>query len=304
MKTTENNSTQVIVIGLGNMGTAIALLLLNSGYKVAVWNRTASKAEPLVSQGAVFATDIQEGIRTSSVVIICVYDYSATRSIFDNHALTDVLKGKVLIQLTTGSPKEARELGKTVHQFGAEYLDGAIQVAPEQMGKSDTTILFSGSKDAFGTIDTILKTLGGNLVYLGEDAGTASAMDLATLSSIYGTLFGFFHGAAISESEGLDVARYAAIVADILPSFGEFLKHEASVIQSGNFETSQSPLSISVAATERLLQTAKEAGINTDFPMYASGVLKKAENAGYADEELAAVYKTLRRDIFRPAASV
>lgn len=303
MNTTENNATPVTVIGLGNMGASIARLLLSSEYKVTVWNRTASKADPLVGKGAIATADIKEAIRTSSIMIICVYDYLATQSIFDDNAIDDVLRGKVLIQLSTGSPKEARELERRVHRSGAEYLDGAIQVAPEQMGKPDTSILFSGAENAFATTQRILKTLGGNLVYLGGDPGAASAMDLATLASIYGTLFGFFHGAAISESEGFNVEQYAAIVADILPSFGEFLKHEAAVIRSDNFETSQSPLSISIAATERLLQTAKETGINTDFPMYAAGVLKKAETAGYAGEELAAVYKTLRRISHEAAVS-
>lgn len=294
METTQTQSKNVTVIGLGNMGVTIASLLLDNGYKVSLWNRTASKAESLIKRGAIFKADVSDAISAGSTVIICVYDYSASKSILGSKDVTDVLNGKILVQLTTGSPAEARESEKWAHRFGADWLDGAIQVAPEQMGKADTTILFSGKKTAYATCDPLLKILAGNPIYLGEDAGSASAMDLATLSSLYGILLGFFHGARISETEGFSVEKYASIVADILPSFSQFLKHEATVIQSENFQTSQSPLSISVAATERLVQTAKEAGINTDFPVYASSVLKKAQKAGYENEELAAVIKTLR----------
>jgi 3-hydroxyisobutyrate dehydrogenase-like beta-hydroxyacid dehydrogenase len=170
------------------------------------------------------------------------------------------------------------------------------------MGKENTIILFSGNNKAYNTSQSLLKLLAGNPVYLGEDAGSASAMDLATLSSLYGMLLGFFHGARISETEGFSIEKYASIVADVLPGFNDFLKHEASVIQSGNFQISQSPLSISVAATERLVQTAKEAGINTDFPVYAAAALKKAQKAGYENEELAAIIKTLRHNVQKEVA--
>lgn len=304
METTKTQSKNVTVIGLGNMGATIARLFLDKGYQVNIWNRTRSKGDSLVKQGAIFTATAEDAVSASPVVMICVYDYSVTHKILYTKEITDLLNGKILIQLTTGSPQEARESAAWAHRFGAEWLDGAIQVAPEQMGKADTPILFSGKKMAYTICEPILNTLGGGLVYLGEDEGSASAMDLATLSSIYGTLFGFFHGALISESAGFNVEKYATIVADILPSFSQFLKHEASVIQSGNFQTSQSPLSISIAATERLVQTAREAGINTDFPIYAASVLKKAQKAGYEDEELAAVIKTLRRDIHKEAAYV
>lgn len=302
METTKTQSKNVTVIGLGTMGATIARLFLDNGYQVNIWNRTKSKGESLVKQGAIFAATAEDAISASPVAIICVYDYAATNKILDTKEVTGVLKGKILVQFTTGSPKEARESAAWAQRFDAEWLDGAIQVAPEQMGKPDTLILFSGKKTAYTTFEPILNILGGGLVYLGEDAGSASAMDLATLSALYGTLFGFFHGALISESEGFNVEQYAKIVADILPSFSQFLKHEASVIRSGNFQISQSPLSISIAATERFVQTAKEKGINTDFPIYASSVLKKAEKAGYENEELAAIIKTLRRDIHKEVA--
>jgi 3-hydroxyisobutyrate dehydrogenase-like beta-hydroxyacid dehydrogenase len=119
-------------------------------------------------------------------------------------------------------------------------------------------------------------------------------MDLATLSYIYGAVLGFFHGARICEAEGFRVDSYGSIVADIAPTFGEFLKHEGAVIQTGNYAISESPLKISVEATERLVQTAREAQINTEFPTFASMLFKRAMDAGYGNEEAAALVKVLR----------
>ncbi|MNL40133.1 hypothetical protein D3C87_1624570 [compost metagenome] len=88
---------------------------------------------------------------------------------------------------------------------------------------------------------------------------------------------------------------YGEIVSGIAPGMGEFLKHEGTVIQKGDFAISQSPLAISVEATGRILQTAKEAGINTEFPTFAAGILKRAAEAGYGNEEFAAIVKLLRK---------
>ena len=119
-------------------------------------------------------------------------------------------------------------------------------------------------------------------------------MDTATLSYAYGAMLGFIHGARVSEEEGVRVDTYGTIVAAISPSFGEFFRHEGAVIQSGNFAASESPLKISVEATARLAQLARESGINAEFPTFVLGFFERAAAAGYGDEEAAALIKVLR----------
>lgn len=126
-------------------------------------------------------------------------------------------------------------------------------------------------------------------------ASSASTMDLATLSYIHGASLGVFHGARICEAAGISVEQYGNLVAEISPSFGTFLQHEAWVIHRGDFRISESPLSISVEATARLAETARQRGINSEFPRFAEGLLQRADVAGYAGEEFAALIKVLRQ---------
>lgn len=282
------------VIGLGTMGATLARLLLQSGYRVTVWNRTSAKADSLIRDGAVLAPSTAAAVGASPIIAVCVHDYQATNQILDTEEVAAALTGRILVQLTTGSPQEARDSEIWAQKRGADYLDGAIQAAPSQMGRPDTPILISGAETTFRQSEPLLKVLGGNLTYLGEQIGSASAMDLATLSYIYGAVLGFFHGARICEVEGFRVDAYGSIVSDIAPSFGEFLKHEGAVIQAGDYATSESPLKISVEATERLVQTAQAAQINTEFPRFAAGLFKRAMAAGYGNEEAAALIKVLR----------
>ena len=207
----------IAVLGLGQMGTKLARLLLRAGMKVHVWNRTPDKAASLASHGAVVADTAAEAAAAAEAIVICVHDYAATHAILSASGVKAALRGKLVLQLTTGSPQDARQLAAMAREAGAGYLDGAIQVAPEQMGQPDTTILVSGSRAAHADARGMLATLGGNIVYLGEDVAAAATMDLATLSYIYGASMGFFQGAALARAEGLDVGVYGGIVEAMSP---------------------------------------------------------------------------------------
>lgn len=285
----------VTVLGLGSMGSTIARLLVTSGRRVTVWNRSPEKARDIVQSGAVLASTVEAAVRASEIVMICVYDYKATDAILGAPGVAQSMDGRTLVQLSTGSPADARQGLAWATRHGASYLDGAIQAAPSQMGQPDTPILLSGEETAFRRVEAILKTLAGNVVYLGNKIEAAATMDLATLSYVYGAFVGFLHGARIAESQGLDVSQYGKIVNTISPSFGAFFEHEGNVIRSGDFTITESPLRISVEAARRILQSSQDAGINTELPTLVAGLLDRADAAGLADQELAAMIKVLRQ---------
>lgn len=284
----------IAVIGLGQMGATLARLLLAAGMQVHVWNRNPAKAEALASAGATLAASAAQAVAGAQAVVMCVHDDAAAREILSAPGVKAALKGKLLIQLSTSSPQEARDMAALMHDIRAGYLGGAIQVAPEQMGKPDTTILVSGAQADMDAARGLLASFGGNIVYLGEDAAAAATMDLATLSYVYGASMGFFQGAALAQSVGLDVARYGAIVEAMSPSFGAFLRHEGQVIQQGEFAVSQSPLSISVEATRRIESAMRGQGLHAALPALIARLLSEAQDAGYGQQEFAAIVKLLQ----------
>src|SRR5689334_11460106 len=98
--------SEVTVIGLGNMGFALARALLEKGRTVTIWNRSPEKAVSLVEKGAVLAPSAAVAVTASPIILICVTNYAAA-----NHILGEVatnLSSKLLVQFTTGSPQEAR----------------------------------------------------------------------------------------------------------------------------------------------------------------------------------------------------
>ena len=92
--------SDVSVIGLGAMGSALARTLLENDRKVTVWNRSADKAEPLVSAGAVLADSASEAIEASPATITCIASHGQTLELLGRSAAS--LPGKTIIELRTG----------------------------------------------------------------------------------------------------------------------------------------------------------------------------------------------------------
>ncbi|MFC3077432.1 NAD(P)-dependent oxidoreductase [Phenylobacterium terrae] len=286
--------TDVTVIGLGQMGAAIARLLLRAGRSVTVWNRSAERAAPLEAEGAARAGDPAAAIAASPLVLICLADQAAVRGVLSAEGPAAALKGRTVVDLGTTGPEEARAAARFLEDRGARYLDAAIQAAPAQMGAPDTPILVAGPKATFEAAEAELRILGGALIWLGEAADGAAYMDLATLSYVYGAFAGFLQGARIAETMGLPVDAFGRIVQTISPSFGGFFAHEGAVIASGDFAVSESPMRISLPAVRRIADVSEDLGLDAELPRLIGGWLAEAERAGLADEELAALIKVLR----------
>jgi 3-hydroxyisobutyrate dehydrogenase-like beta-hydroxyacid dehydrogenase len=292
----KNVQDGVSVIGLGAMGLALARALLKDGHRVTVWNRTSEKAAPLVKEGASIAASAAAAVEASSIVLACVERYEVTRAILGTEEIAHLLSGRVLVELSTGTPQDARDAEVWARERSLDYLDGAIMASPSQIARPDTTIFVSGAESAFQRSEAVLKTLAGNLTYMGESVGLASTWDLATLSCLFGAMLGFFHGARIFESEGLRVSDFGSMIAEISPALGEMMKHTGDVIQTEIYKEVESSVKTCTVGFELFAKQAREAGINADFPMFGLGLFRKAMTAGYGEEEVAAVIKVLRKN--------
>ena len=97
--------SKVTVIGLGNMGSALACTLIENGCTVTVWNRSAEKAASLLEKGAALAPSASADIAASPLIIVCVTNYAAANQILGDVAAN--LSGKLLVHFTSGSPQDA-----------------------------------------------------------------------------------------------------------------------------------------------------------------------------------------------------
>src|SRR5690606_21922608 len=116
--------SDVTVIGLGPMGSALASALLARGHSLTVWNRSEEKAAPLVRQGAVKAASAAEATAASPLTILCLADYAAVEAVLA--AGGEGVNGRAVVSLGSGTPQDARRMARALAARNAAFLCGAI----------------------------------------------------------------------------------------------------------------------------------------------------------------------------------
>lgn len=283
---------QISVIGLGDMGSALARTLLRKGWRVTVWNRGAARAQALAAEGAQRAEDPAGALAASPVAIVCLSNYAAMREVLDRGG--EALGGRVVAQLGNGTPQDARDAAAWVASRGASYLDGTILAWPSQIGGSGAVILASGAEDAFAYARPALQALGGGTAHTGTRIDESASLAAAALAYLAGHWIGMAHASLLCRSEGLDVQALAGMLADFTPVLADDLRHMGRVIGEGRYANPESTLQTAGADIANLVRQAHEAGIGDEFPAYAADLFRRAAAAGYGDEEHVAVIKVLR----------
>lgn len=281
----------VSVIGLGLMGSALARAFQEAGHGLVVWNRSSDKMEPFRADGVSCASDLLSAVQASPVVLVCIDNYATTRSILDTPDIAASLRGKVIVQLSSGTPKEASDAADWVHAHGASYLDGAILAGPTNIGTSDATILLSGDEAAHAGSIGLLECLGQETVqYHGPNVRAASALDLAWLMSRYGNFLAAIHAANLCRSEGVDLGGFIALVPDN-PGIQNYTK----VIQEGRFDDFTASLQVWGEALRHIQKQGTDAGISTEIPDFIAGLFDRAVKAGHGQKNVMSLIKVLQQ---------
>jgi 3-hydroxyisobutyrate dehydrogenase-like beta-hydroxyacid dehydrogenase len=282
--------SDVTMIGLGNMGSALARALLQGGFQVTVWNRSPEKASLLALQGAISTPDIGKALAASPVVLVCVTNYAASDAILSQAA--SALAGKILVQLSTGTPGMARRAEAWAMAHGAQYLEAKITGSPASIGTPDAHILLSGSAAAYHTTEPLLRALAANLDYKGAPIGLASAWDLVMIMHYYGMFLSLFHSVQICQAEAIPLEQYQALLGEQNQGYEKWLVEN---IRTGNYQDTTAPLDLWLGGIQRIREHARECGINAAFPEFIAQLFQQAADAGYSREEVSAVYKVLKK---------
>jgi 3-hydroxyisobutyrate dehydrogenase-like beta-hydroxyacid dehydrogenase len=287
--------TDVTVLGLGTMGSALARALVAARHQTTVWNRNPAKAAPLVHQGALLAETVHQAINASPLIIVCVDNYATTRALLFERDVSASLTGRTVVQLSTGSPREAREAQARFAECGTDYLDGAIMVYPDEISRRDAMILLSGPEAIYHRSKSLLGALAGDLRYLGNSIGAAAALDMALLTYGLGTIIGVVQGALICESEGVSVAEYGAMFGEQRSLLmGKRAQQRTQRIHDDNFSDTGASLAVWGSAVMSILAHCRERGLKAEFLVLLSKLFEEAETAGLGQFDVAVLSKVLR----------
>ncbi|NRP70343.1 3-sulfolactaldehyde reductase [Ensifer psoraleae] len=285
--------SRISVLGLGAMGSALAATLIRKGHEVTIWNRTLSRTEPLAAIGATVAASPAEAVAASELAIVCVLDYAAARAVLAPAG--DALRGRDVVNLTNGTPDDAKNLAAWVEAKGARYLDGGIMAIPPMIGEAGALILYSGSgallekhKAALGALATCR--------LLGEDPALAALYDLALLSAMYGLFSGFLHAGALVASSGGKVADFLSLLLPWLEAMNGTLPDLAEKIDSGlHSRNVVSNLAMQTIALENIVRASQERHISPDFIEPMRQLAAARVDRGHGGDDISGVVELIRK---------
>ncbi|EHR61459.1 NAD(P)-dependent oxidoreductase [Saccharomonospora cyanea] len=285
-------ASQVTVLGLGDMGSAIAKVFVNRGYRTTVWNRTASKGAPLVEAGATAAATAAEAVAASPLVVVCLLDNTAVEQVLGS--VDAAVAGRVLVNVTSGSPAQARSNERWASERGAEYLDGKIMGDPPYVGTPNIVFPFSGARRAFEAHESTLRVLG-SVEYHGEDPGAAAVEFMAQVAVAYELLIGFLHALRLVQAEGVDVAEFAERVAGSLGAYPPLLTSFGQAVKNGEYGPDLGSLDVQAALMDDMISHRESMGVEAVRMREVKDLMDRRIADGHGDQGFSSLFEVITK---------
>jgi 3-hydroxyisobutyrate dehydrogenase-like beta-hydroxyacid dehydrogenase len=192
-------------VGLGAMGSRLARRLLEAGFAVVGYNRTAAKARPLVDAGMRLGASPREVAEASDVVFSMVTDNDALRAVAlgPDGIVAGLRRGAVFVEMSTVSPAVTREIGEAVAIRGAAMLDAPISGSTITVEAGTASIAAGGEAAALERARPYLLAMApGGITHVGP-LGLAKTMKIATNLGLAVQMLAFCEAVLLAEKSGI-----------------------------------------------------------------------------------------------------
>ena len=208
---------QVGFIGLGRMGSAMAANLLAAGHALTVYNRTAAKPEPLVSQGAHLAKTPGEAARGAVAITMLADDHAVEDAVLGRDGiLTALAPGAIHLSMSTISVALAERLEAAHRERGQELVSAPMFRRPEAASAAKLFIVAAGPRQAVATCRPLFDMLGQRTFHTSEEAHAASLVKLSGNFLIASVIEALSEAFALVSKAGIDRAQYLDLLTNTL----------------------------------------------------------------------------------------
>ncbi|MEV0381393.1 NAD(P)-dependent oxidoreductase [Nonomuraea sp. NPDC050643] len=277
----------VAVFGLGSMGSGMAMRLVESGYRVTVWNRTAERAKPLAETGARVAAGVREAAAGAEVLLLSLADENAVEEVLFGQALATVRPGTLVVDTSTVSPAYARRAAERVAGAGSRRVEACVLGNPLQARRGELRVLAAGADEDVVRAKPLLETLGHDVYELGP-AGRAAAMKLAFNLLLGAQLASLAEAVSYGESAGLDRDMLLSAIAESGFS-SRVMSFRAALMREGRFTPAAFRSRLMAKDLRLVLAEAAEANLDLPVTERAAGQFAALVGRGAGDRDAAAV---------------
>ncbi|HYM91005.1 MAG TPA: NAD(P)-dependent oxidoreductase [bacterium] len=281
-------------VGLGSMGSGMVRRLLAAGRRVVGYNRTRSKARPLLDAGMEWRDTPRAVAEAADVVCTMVRDTEVLHAVTGgpDGILAGLGPGKIYIDMSTVSPTASKELAARVAERGARMLDAPVVGSTVTLREGKLLFIVGGDKATCDAVTPILLDIGPKVIHVGAN-GQAALMKIATNLNIGVQMLAFSEGMLLAEKGGIprqtaaDVLLNSAIASPMLRYRGPFVLKDPDEVL----------FDVNMMQKDMLL--ALEMGRTLDVPLPTTAVANEFLTAtramGLEHKDCAAMYEALAR---------
>jgi 3-hydroxyisobutyrate dehydrogenase-like beta-hydroxyacid dehydrogenase len=200
-------------VGLGAMGGRMARRLIDAGYTVHGYNRTASKAADLVRAGLRLAASPREVAERAAAVFTMVTDDAALEAVTrgPQGVVAGLARDGILIEMSTVSPAVVERLAAEVSARGAALLDAPVSGSPVTLESGQLSFMVGGDPAVLERARPFLLAIGPTITHVGR-VGLAKSMKIAVNQALAVQMLAFSESVLLAEKAGIDRERAVEVV--------------------------------------------------------------------------------------------
>jgi 3-hydroxyisobutyrate dehydrogenase len=201
-------SERVGFIGLGIMGRGMARNLLKAGFELRVWNRTASRMDELVAEGAAAASSPADLAAQSDILITCVSDTPDVEAVIlgENGVIHGAKAGALVIDMSTISPQATQAIAAKLAERGIHMLDAPVSGGSEGAARGTLSIMVGGDAEQVARAMPVFQAMGKTITHVGGH-GAGQTVKLVNQILVIGNTLAMSEALLFAQAGGVDLQK-------------------------------------------------------------------------------------------------
>ena len=282
------------IIGLGMLGNAVALHLLDSGFEVTVYNRTKEKTTQAREKGAKVVTSPKEIAENSELIITVVKDAAAVKEIsFEKDGIIEGKHEKLIVaDMSTIDPLESKNISRKFQEHNIDKLDIPVMGGPNVAITGNLVMMVSGNKESFDCCKNVFEKIANKVFFLGE-SGVAHSVKLAMNLQITMIALALSEGIILMKKANVDPKIFLEILNSTYFKTGMSEKKAFKMIENkfdATFTLSNLKKDIST-----ITSAAKSLGIELPMIKKAEQVYENAVKEGFGEMDYTGIIEYIKK---------
>ncbi len=282
---------QVGFIGLGAMGRPMASNLINAGFDLMIWNRSADQAGDLVAAGATEAQTPTE-CAACDVLVSMLADDEALETVLDEYDLIEAMPvNGVHVNMATVSVAAAERFATRHADANRGYVAAPVLGRPDLAKAAKLNIVAAGTEADRKRVESILATLGAKIWPAGVKPARANAVKLATNYMLVNAVEAMSEATALASGNGVEPATFLEIITQSVFAAPAYQGYAPAMRDSNYDQPEGFRLGLGAKDLELARDTAQSSGVTLPLAESLSEQFRLALDKGLGDQDLSALYR-------------